>query len=136
MILRFLLLVPYFTKKETFKQFMEFFNNTQVFHPMYSMLYNVNLGLCNYVPFSQIWSQILFLCLLSNSQKSRKIFFTKVIPTCVSHMIKTHGSESRGQEAQSTRPQNNKHATTTVSHLHEGSIMQSFEIRMAKSQPY
>ena len=27
----------------------------------------------------------------------------------------------------------NKHATTTVSHLHEGSIMQSFKIRMAKS---
>ena len=37
---------------------------------------------------------------------------------------KTHGSESRGQEAQSARPQNNKHATTTV------------KIRMAKSQPY
>ena len=39
-------------------------------------------------------------------------------------LIKTHGSESRGKEAQSARPQNNKHATTTVSHLHEGSIMQ------------
>ena len=51
-------------------------------------------------------------------------------------MIKTHGSESRGQEAQSACPQNNKHATTTVSHLHEGSITQSFKIRMAKSQPY
>ena len=52
--------------------------------------------------------------------------------------IKTHGSESRGQEAQSARPQNNnnKHATTTVSHLHEGSITQSFKTRMAKSQPY
>ena len=50
--------------------------------------------------------------------------------------IKTHGSESRGQEAQSARPQNNKHATTTVSHLHEGLITQSFKIRMAKSQPY
>ena len=23
----------------------------QVFHPMYSMLYTVNLGLCDYVPF-------------------------------------------------------------------------------------
>ena len=31
---------------------------------------------------------------------------------------------------------NNKHATTTVSHLHEESIMQSFKIRMAKCQPY
>ena len=50
--------------------------------------------------------------------------------------IKTHGSESRGQEAQSVRPQINKHATTTVSHLHEGSITQSFKIRMAKSQAY
>ena len=50
--------------------------------------------------------------------------------------IKTHGSESRGQEAQSARPQNNKHATTTVSHLHEGLITQSFKICMAKSQPY
>ena len=49
--------------------------------------------------------------------------------------IKTHG-ESQGQEAQSARPQNNKHATTTVSHLHEGLIMQSFKIRMVKSQPY
>ena len=26
---------------------------------MYSMLYTVNLGLCNYVPFSQIRSQIV-----------------------------------------------------------------------------
>ena len=50
--------------------------------------------------------------------------------------IKTHGSESRGQEAQSVRPQNNKHAITTVSHLHVGLIMQSFKICMAKSQPY
>ena len=50
--------------------------------------------------------------------------------------IKTHGSESRGQEAQSAFPQNNKHATITVSHLHEGSITQSFKIRTAKSQPY
>ena len=37
---------------------MEFFNNTQVFHPMYSMLYTVNLGLCDYVPFSQIRSHM------------------------------------------------------------------------------
>ena len=53
----------------------------------------------------------------------------------VNKWIKTHGSESRGQEAQSARPQN-KHATTTVSHLHERSNTQSFKIRMAKSQPY
>ena len=51
-------------------------------------------------------------------------------------IIKTRGSELRGQKAQSACPQNNKHATTTVSHLHEGSITQSFKIRMAKSQPY
>ena len=31
---------------------MEFFNNTQVFRPMYLMLYTVNLGLCDYVPLS------------------------------------------------------------------------------------
>ena len=38
---------------------MEFFSNMQVFHPMYSMLYTVYLGLCDYVPFSQIRSHIL-----------------------------------------------------------------------------
>ena len=58
MISRFLLLVPCFTKKEGFKKFMEFFNNTQVFHLMYSMLYTVNFGLCDYVPFSQILSHM------------------------------------------------------------------------------
>ena len=46
--------------KEGLKNFTEFFNNTQVpvFHPIYSMLYTVNLGLCDYVPFSQIQSHI------------------------------------------------------------------------------
>ena len=59
MISRVLLLVPSFSKKEAFKKFMEFFNNTQVFHPMYSMLYTVNLGLCDYVLFSQIRSHMV-----------------------------------------------------------------------------
>ena len=59
MISRFLLLVPSFTKKEAFKIFMEFFNNTQIFHPLFSMLYTGNLGLCYCVGFLQIWSQIL-----------------------------------------------------------------------------
>ena len=59
-ISRFLLLVSSFTKKEGLKKFTEFFNNTQVFHPMYSMLYTVNLGLCDYVPVLQIRSQ--FIC--------------------------------------------------------------------------
>ena len=40
---------------------MEFFNNMQVFHSMYLMLYIVNLGLCDYVPFSQIWSRMVAL---------------------------------------------------------------------------
>ena len=59
MVSRILLLVPSFTKKEGLKNLWNFFNNTQVFHPMYLMPYAVNLGLCDYVPFSQIWSQIL-----------------------------------------------------------------------------
>ena len=41
-------------------------------------------------------------------------------------VIKTHDSESRGQEAQIARAHS----------LHEGSITQSFKIYMAKSQPY
>ena len=61
MISRFLLLVPSFTKKEGLKKFTEFFNNMQVFHPMYSMLYTVNVGLCDYVPFSQIRSHIMII---------------------------------------------------------------------------
>ena len=40
MISRVLLLVPSFTKKKAFKNLWIFKNNTQVFHPMYSMLYN------------------------------------------------------------------------------------------------
>ena len=47
MISRFLLLALSFTKKE-FKKFLIFFNNMQVFHPMYSMLYTVNLGLSGF----------------------------------------------------------------------------------------
>ena len=57
MISRVLLLVPSFTKK-ALKKFTKFFNNTQVFHPMYSMLYTVNLGLCDCVGFSQIRSRM------------------------------------------------------------------------------
>ena len=37
MISRFVLLVPSFTKKEAFKKFTDFFNYTQIFHPMFSM---------------------------------------------------------------------------------------------------
>ena len=59
MISRVLLLVLFFSTKESFKQFTEFFNNTQVFHPIYSMLYTVNLGLRDCVGLSQIRSQIL-----------------------------------------------------------------------------
>ena len=58
-----LLLVPYFTKKEAFKKFTEFFNNTQVFHPLYSMIYTVNLGLHDCVGFLQIWSHIYIICI-------------------------------------------------------------------------
>ena len=67
MISRFLVLIPSFTKQEGLKEYTEFFNNMQVFHPMYSMLYTVNLGLCDYVPFSQIWSHMLHCgqCIIS-----------------------------------------------------------------------
>ena len=52
--------------------------------------------------------------------------------------IKTHSITVVSREAKKhkARTENNKHATTTVPHLHEGSITQSFKIRMAKSQPY
>ena len=43
---------------------------------------------------------------------------------------------SREAKKHKARAHNNKHATTTVSHLHEGSITQSFKIRMVKSQVY
>ena len=49
MISRVLLLVPSFTMKERLKNLQNFFNDTQVCHPMYSMLYSVNLGLREYV---------------------------------------------------------------------------------------
>ena len=45
MISRFLLLVPSFTTKKVLKTFTGFFSNTQIFHPMFSMLYTGNLGL-------------------------------------------------------------------------------------------
>jgi len=58
MMSRFLLLRHSFTKKETLKKFPEFFQYTNI-HPMYSMLYTANLGLCDYVLFSQIWSHLV-----------------------------------------------------------------------------
>jgi len=54
---RFLLLRPSFTKKEMFKKFVELFQQYANIHSMYSMLYTVNLGLCDYALFSQIRSQ-------------------------------------------------------------------------------
>ena len=67
MISRLLLLVPSFTKKEGLKNLQIFFNNTQVFHPMYSVLNTVNLGLCDYVPFSQIRSHIVDIIIFGKS---------------------------------------------------------------------
>ena len=64
MISKFLFSVSSFTKKEGLKNLWNFFNNTQVFNTMYLMLYTVNLGLCNYVPFSQIRSHMPFCCSL------------------------------------------------------------------------
>ena len=58
MMSRFLFLHPSFTKKETFKKFMEVFKQYTNMCPMYSMLYAANLGLCDYVLFSQIRSQL------------------------------------------------------------------------------
>ena len=55
---RFVLLHPFFTKKETFKKFMDFFQKYTNMHTMYSMLY---IGLCDYVLSSQIWSHISLL---------------------------------------------------------------------------
>ena len=45
MISRSVFLVPSFTTKEAFKKLAEFFNNMQVFHPLYSILYTVNFRL-------------------------------------------------------------------------------------------
>ena len=61
---RFLLLVPFFIKKEALKSLRNFFNNTQVFHQLYSMLYTVNLGLHNCVGFLQIRSHLISQYLL------------------------------------------------------------------------
>ena len=46
-----LLLRPSFTKQEMLKTFIEFFQQYANMHPMYSMLYVENLGLCDYVLF-------------------------------------------------------------------------------------
>ena len=40
-------------------------------HPMYSMLYTANLGLCDYVLFSQIQSQTLSPAAQSTSLKEK-----------------------------------------------------------------
>jgi len=37
---------------------------------------------------------------------------------------KTHGSESRGLEGTKRTPNQKKNATTTVSHLHDGTVSQ------------
>jgi len=59
MMSRLLSLRSSFTKKETFKKFMNFFfNNTQICTQC-SMLYTANLGLCDYVLFLQIRSHML-----------------------------------------------------------------------------
>ena len=68
MISRFLLLVPSFTTKEVFKQFMEFFNNMQMFHQLFSMLYTGNLDLRYCVGFLQIRSHILMVTGKVNSR--------------------------------------------------------------------
>ena len=75
MISRFLLLVPSFTKKEGLNFLFEIFNDTQVFPPMYSMLYTVNLGSCDYVPFSQIRSHIIVV-ITGNTQVGVKEIFS------------------------------------------------------------
>ena len=49
MMSRFLLSRPSFTKKETLKKSTEFLQQYANMHPMYSMLYIANLGLCDYV---------------------------------------------------------------------------------------
>ena len=59
MISRFLLLVLSVTKKKALTNFTEFFNHTQIFHPLYSMLCTVNLGLRDSVGFLQIRSQLI-----------------------------------------------------------------------------
>ena len=53
-----------------------------------------------------------------------------------SHVISRLTVVSREAKKYKARAHNNKHATTTVSHLHEGLITQSFKISMAKSQAY
>ena len=68
MISRLLLLVPSFTKKEAFKKFKSFFNNMQIFHPLFSMLhYTGNLGLRYCVGFSQIQSQLCTVLLTATN---------------------------------------------------------------------
>ena len=53
----FLLLDSSFTKKEALKNLWNFQRHASM-HPMYSMLYTANLGLCDYGLFSQIQSHI------------------------------------------------------------------------------
>ena len=68
---RFLLLCPSFTKKEMFKKFTEFFQQYAIMLPMYSMLYTANLGMRDYVLFSQIWSHMI--CCLQLQEESLRM---------------------------------------------------------------
>ena len=67
MISRFLMVSPFLHEERGVKNFMKYSNDTQVFHPIYSMFYIVNLDLCDYVPFSQIRSQMFCTFLLDIS---------------------------------------------------------------------
>jgi len=60
MMSRVLLLRTSFTKKETLKKVTESFQQYANMHPMYLMLYTANLGLCDYVLFSQIRSPVFW----------------------------------------------------------------------------
>jgi len=55
MMSRFLFLHPSFTKNKTFKKFTEFLTICKYYAPN---VFNANLGLCDYVLFSQIRSQL------------------------------------------------------------------------------
>jgi len=57
MMSRLLLLGPSFTKQEKYTEFFQQCTNMDL---VYSMLYTANLGLCNYVLFSQIQSHFTF----------------------------------------------------------------------------
>jgi len=45
---------------------LQFFQQYANMHPMYSVLSTANLGLCDYVLFLQIWSQMVVISNLRN----------------------------------------------------------------------